>query len=575
MNTECSSSAKAPNNEDGHRQLEDGYETVEHASKDLNEVALTRSTRLQGRYHKLSPISTLPDDILREIFAYCRPVGPATFSPLGPPLLFCHVCRAWRTVAFGYSLLWTRLRLEVRKADPGKQVKLRKTFFAEWMSRCKQSNIHLQIVFYILRANVVTPPKPSLFSFLDPYITTPSCNLSRLNLINLPLRYVLSLPDNTFSTLERLVLKFNMDDHRKMRWEGQKPIRAFRHCPSLRRVALAGHCIEDVKRSINLPWRQLTHFLFADRPSEDLFWDILPQMEDLRYALLGIADATSRNLASSLSGQARPVIFGKLTTLVLTFNHDYSGDVAHPDFLWCWEFPNLRTLRLDGGFMEFENAEAWCTATKDAFTQKLNSFKNLQLLSIDMNEAPYSTLRTLFGSVHQLTTLELHLCDQFTNALDALIFTPATKSLPALRTLVLDVGNEGQYEILRMDGLEDEDVVDADSLHEMILSRRNCDPANRLQKVVVYASKPWQIEDHIPFMASLRHFSRQGLELELKCVGEARRDKDSELWSDRDPGIEDWPEVMDLFESQYEGQAPNRYCLRSAAYPEFLLHPPL
>ncbi|KAF9479256.1 hypothetical protein BDN70DRAFT_879017 [Pholiota conissans] len=61
-----------------------------------------------------SPISTVPYDVLGEIFTHCLPqhkydfnrkIGPATAAPM----LLCQVCSSWRTIALSSSRLWIEL----------------------------------------------------------------------------------------------------------------------------------------------------------------------------------------------------------------------------------------------------------------------------------------------------------------------------------------------------------------------------------------------------------------------------------------------------------------------------------
>ncbi|KAJ7163419.1 hypothetical protein C8R43DRAFT_946864 [Mycena crocata] len=59
-----------------------------------------------------SPARTLPSEVVAEIFlASVETDGNAIISAKKPPLLLCHICRAWRNVALSTHRLWTSLHI--------------------------------------------------------------------------------------------------------------------------------------------------------------------------------------------------------------------------------------------------------------------------------------------------------------------------------------------------------------------------------------------------------------------------------------------------------------------------------
>ncbi|KAF9479223.1 hypothetical protein BDN70DRAFT_700791 [Pholiota conissans] len=61
-----------------------------------------------------SPIGNIPYDVLREIFLHCLPHNPHEWRNRQPstkiaPILLCHVCSSWRTVALTSPKLWTHI----------------------------------------------------------------------------------------------------------------------------------------------------------------------------------------------------------------------------------------------------------------------------------------------------------------------------------------------------------------------------------------------------------------------------------------------------------------------------------
>lgn len=59
-----------------------------------------------------SPISKIPLDVIREIFAHSLPSDPLREcqpNTIVAPILLCHICSWWRTVALAFPTLWSHL----------------------------------------------------------------------------------------------------------------------------------------------------------------------------------------------------------------------------------------------------------------------------------------------------------------------------------------------------------------------------------------------------------------------------------------------------------------------------------
>ncbi|KAJ6561749.1 hypothetical protein B0H19DRAFT_943110, partial [Mycena capillaripes] len=60
----------------------------------------------------ISPTRRLPADVVAEVFAACLPADRnAIMSSAEAPLLLCHVCRAWRSLALSIPHLWASLHI--------------------------------------------------------------------------------------------------------------------------------------------------------------------------------------------------------------------------------------------------------------------------------------------------------------------------------------------------------------------------------------------------------------------------------------------------------------------------------
>jgi hypothetical protein len=67
-----------------------------------------------------SPIGTVPYDVLLEIFVHCLPRNRLKVRQTKTriaPMLLCHVCSSWRTVALAARTLWTHLSYYLKARD--------------------------------------------------------------------------------------------------------------------------------------------------------------------------------------------------------------------------------------------------------------------------------------------------------------------------------------------------------------------------------------------------------------------------------------------------------------------------
>ncbi|KAF8180574.1 hypothetical protein BJ912DRAFT_980767 [Pholiota molesta] len=96
----------------------------------------------KSRCSTKSPIGTVPYDVLLEIFVHCLPRDrlelrqPETWIA---PMLLCHVCSSWRTVALAARTLWTHLSyyLTARDVDDDRNLKILedKIEFIQWWKK--------------------------------------------------------------------------------------------------------------------------------------------------------------------------------------------------------------------------------------------------------------------------------------------------------------------------------------------------------------------------------------------------------------------------------------------------------
>ncbi|KAJ7724954.1 hypothetical protein DFH07DRAFT_854492 [Mycena maculata] len=66
----------------------------------------------------VSPIRRLPADVMQEIFVACLPSGQnSVMSEQDAPLLLCHICNAWRSLALSTPRLWASLHIVLPSMD--------------------------------------------------------------------------------------------------------------------------------------------------------------------------------------------------------------------------------------------------------------------------------------------------------------------------------------------------------------------------------------------------------------------------------------------------------------------------
>ncbi|KAJ7150435.1 hypothetical protein C8R43DRAFT_1127912 [Mycena crocata] len=97
------------------------------------------------------PVSTLPNEIVSEIFLHFIPAYPACLSSTGlfSPTLLTHICHRWREVALTAPTLWRAIRL-----PPDLVLTQRVHLLHSWLQRSSFSPLSLHISLNSLRVEV-------------------------------------------------------------------------------------------------------------------------------------------------------------------------------------------------------------------------------------------------------------------------------------------------------------------------------------------------------------------------------------------------------------------------------------
>ena len=135
---------------------------------------------------------------------------------------------------------------------------------------------------------------------------------------------------------------------------------------------------------------------------------------------------------------------------------------------------------------------------------------------------------------------------------------PAGSLLPHLSTLVIEAGYSRAHDVVPGDEDDDElPIISAGVFQTFLESRTQCPEEFRLRKVVGYETCDEDFDEmQVHFIPCLNRFRSGGLEVNFRLVtDDAPRISSGNLWLDRDPTLELWPEakIVDYSTSGWEG----------------------
>ncbi|KIJ97677.1 hypothetical protein K443DRAFT_133773 [Laccaria amethystina LaAM-08-1] len=335
-----------------------------------------------------SLVRSLPDELLSWIFTECIPTEGATVSletsVHEAPMLLCHVCSRWRSVAFSTPQLWNRLVATIGPAPPPHSSHSLKliSLVQEWFDRAKTLPLSLRFASHLNYFEC-----ESLDDLIAQETYVPHgllCPLSsRLRCLDLTLGWTPvylegiseELKNPPFPRLESLIL------------------RAFQDAKRLRRVAMHYPIFGNNLGNVLFPWEQLTHFIVSERIQHGVFEDLLQRCTFLQQCVLNLA-------ATPISIPAREVkTVHHLIDLTITMESS-----LNPSILQNFEFPALKSLRL-GPLIIAE--EHW-----EERVHLLTHFSNIQRLSfmagLDQRKTlPYAHVIELLRYAENVEGLEL------------------------------------------------------------------------------------------------------------------------------------------------------------------------
>jgi hypothetical protein len=379
-------------------------------------------------------------------------------------------------------------------------------------------------------------------SILDAVLVPFTASLVCLTLLRLPISEFRGLPSGLFPSLERLVLYIDWQDDKRSTRLLEQPIVAFESAPVLRRVAT--NSLFPSKTGmimLCLPWNQLTHLIQFDygKAAHRFLIEVFPQCVALQWLHIFLLDE-SIGQPFGEPRENQPIrTMQNLKSMTLNFFGTREATLQYPDFFDNVKLPGLRSLRLEGGEMDFDDDASWDPNQVDRFLGKLENELSLEYLSICHSPITRTSLERLFKATPFVTTLDAHIYRNYGNLFETLTIDQDTSQyfLPRLKTLVLELG----LSVATVDG--EGETIDFDAFAEFLDSRMRCVPDNRLRKIVLYSGCIDDISDEVPFVGVIQQYLSEGLSLERHVVAELRDGKLDDDWMERDPDLQDWLEA--------------------------------
>lgn len=299
-----------------------------------------------------SLVRSLPDELLSRIFSECIPTQGATVSletsVHEAPMLLCHVCSRWRSVALSTPQLWNRLVATIGPAPPPHSSHSHTliSVVQEWFHRAKTLPLSLRFASH-LNYFQCSPDDPIVTESDVPHELLRALS-SRLTCLDLTLgwtpKYLELLSheseDVPFPLLESLTLRGTdfYQDHTLFAWghDHQKPLTTFQNAKRLCRVAMYYPIFGNNLGNVLFPWEQLTHFIVSDRIQHGMLEELLRRCTFLQQCVLNLTTTPI-----SVPARELKTVHHHLIDLTITM-----GDSLNPSILRNFELPELKSLRL-------------------------------------------------------------------------------------------------------------------------------------------------------------------------------------------------------------------------------------
>ncbi|KAH6880992.1 hypothetical protein BKA70DRAFT_1342237 [Coprinopsis sp. MPI-PUGE-AT-0042] len=452
---------------------------------------------------------------IQQIFVQSLP-AEVTFNCLESPMLLTHICRHWRTLAWDFSLLWRSLKLQPSNLN----------FWLHGSSDAKgpMSTSNFSFIKRLLSRNakplgLPSPTTPILNPSQGLWPTFPPTTSAPSHSITFPSNLFAPSPVTPYHRWKALLCRCTTRSLSSGLVRSlSRHSNIVRCCDEWLSVAVV---YITLSTAISIPWDQLTHFSFYEEPWGDVFWERVSRMAALEHAHFALGDDTvggSRIHQFELQPNRRNnIVLRTLSSLSISFWGAEFPTILLPDFWRYFDFPNLQALRLVGEDTDLDSltapAEPGSQPIKSIFLNKLGSMKHVTKLSLRFTWLRQTDCALLFDFLPRLIHLGLEGFDrQYYSGIFAALEMGVGR-LSSLKTIVFESGNEEQTS--KANG-----IIDVNALYSMVLSRRTCEPENRLERVVLYGSRDWQVTEFQSINKVLKDFVEGGLVVENRHRGD-------------------------------------------------------
>ncbi|KAI5831350.1 hypothetical protein K523DRAFT_362326 [Schizophyllum commune Tattone D] len=255
-----------------------------------------------------------------------------------------HVCSRWRSIALNAPLLWTNMSLLLRQVSSPEHI----PHIIEWFRRAQPLavDVHVQSRWHPEFRLGPRPEDSIVRGLLAPsgYSVSPTSQIRELDVFADPRDFVNithGLPDDAFAQLRRLDIQCDYNNIVVDQLVDQ-PIQAFKNCPQLSHVDLAGlWCLtrEPLSFLLPLPWSQLTFLRLRRCDQTHRVLDVLTQCTSLQHADL---EGTIHHHGAEPSDAVRVIDHRSLASLEVTT----ATDEWPADLFRVFRYPMLHELTL-------------------------------------------------------------------------------------------------------------------------------------------------------------------------------------------------------------------------------------
>ena len=391
----------------------------------------TKTNAFASQRHLGMPIRKLPSELIAAIFLLCLPRSPSadTPNPAHAPLLLCHVCKAWRTIARGLPFLWRQLTLH---SDYFEGPRGEAELVDIWCRNATPFPVDLKL-------DLASNSPQTIWNRIGgedtlSLILAPSAH--RFISLELKISSFVKFPLKVeFSLLERLSLIIQ-DDYPL---EELPPIATFSASPKLRSLKLSVPA-DILSTKLLLPFSQITYLNLDETEAipPNTLHSILAASSSLEHLNATIRNPDTAHTAPLLT---HAITLDRLQSLLITFQEkpNQTTTLFHLTFRPL-NMPSLRSLSLTSYGLPGTIPLPWQEDSSPFFEYSLGN-----ITSLTLNRYEFT-----WGMMH---------------------FLRCTRAVEKLEVVLGDLGGIGLWEALVRPGL---DLLPQLARIEVVLGRAGC-----------------------------------------------------------------------------------------------------